>query len=88
MAYFTVKAENFIYFLKECEQRKKFAYLNNSEKLANLQFILTYITDTVEFNLFSKENSKILISPIVKEILMKIILKKKMMNNVNINLFI
>ena len=54
-AYTVIKSENFIYFLKECEWQKKFGHLNFSEKIANIQFILNHIAETVEFDIFPKD---------------------------------
>ena len=36
-AYVVVKSENFIYFLKDCEWRKKTSHLNLNDKIRNLQ---------------------------------------------------
>lgn len=54
-AYVEVKADNFIYFLKDWEYRKKIVYLKDSEKIADIQFILNHISTTAGYNLFIKE---------------------------------
>ena len=38
-----VKSENFIYFLKECEWRKKTANLNNNKKMEEMMFLFNHI---------------------------------------------
>ena len=52
--YISVKSENFIYFAKECEWRKKNNHLNNMEKISEIIFILNHIANTVQFELFDK----------------------------------
>ena len=54
--YVSVKSENFIYFAKECEWRKKNNHLNNMEKISEIIFILNHIADTVQFDLFDKDD--------------------------------
>ena len=54
--YVSVKSENFIYFAKESEWRKKTSHLNNMEKIANIIFILNHIADNVQFELFDKSD--------------------------------
>ena len=54
-AYVAVKSENFIYFLKECEWRKKNSHLNFNDKIRNLQEIFIHISMTVENDLFTKD---------------------------------
>ena len=39
--------------------RKKTANLNNSEKIADIQFILNHIFNSVETNLFSKDEIEV-----------------------------
>ncbi len=41
--YIAVKSENFIYFLKECEWRKKTANLNNNKKIEEIIFLINHI---------------------------------------------
>ena len=41
--YVAVKSENFIYFLKECEWRKKTANLNNNKKMEEMMFLFNHI---------------------------------------------
>lgn len=53
--YEAVKPENFILFVKECEFRKKISHLNSYGNVKKLMKIFNHIKDTVEFNLFSKE---------------------------------
>ena len=47
--YVSVKSENFIYFVKECKWMKKYANLDSSQKLAELQYIFIHISNIVEF---------------------------------------
>ena len=54
--YVSVKSENFIYFAKEYEWRKKNNHLNNMEKISEIIFILNHIADTVQFELFDKSD--------------------------------
>ena len=52
--YVSVKSNNFIYFLKECEWRKKIANLKYNPKLDEIKFIFNHTAETVEFNLYEK----------------------------------
>ena len=52
--YVSVKSDNFIYFAKECEYRKKTNHLPNHEKIEKLISILEHISKTVQFELFDK----------------------------------
>ena len=45
-----VKSEDFIYFLKEMEWRKKTSLLSNKDKLKNLKFIFNYIVNNCNNN--------------------------------------
>ena len=54
--YVSVKSENFIYFAKECEWLKKNNHLTNMEKISEIIFILNHIADTVQFELFDKDD--------------------------------
>ena len=53
--YVSVKSCNFIFFAKEAEWRKKTSNLSNDKKLDNIKFIFNHISNTVERDLFSKE---------------------------------
>ena len=52
--YVSIKSDNFIYFLKECQCRKKIANLNNNQKLDEIKFLFNHKAETVEFNLYKK----------------------------------
>jgi len=53
--YVSVKSCNFIYFAKEAEMRKKTSNLSIDKKLDNIKFIFNHISNTVEWDLFTKE---------------------------------
>ena len=54
--YVSVKSDNFIYFAKESEYRKKISHLTNHEKIDKLISILEHISKTVQFELFNKSD--------------------------------
>ena len=53
--YNAVKPDNFIYFLKEMEWRKKVSKFSNAQKINNLIMIFNHIASTTEYNLLDKE---------------------------------
>ena len=53
--YIAVKPNNFIYFAKEVEWRKKISNKSNNEKLNNLMDIFNHIANTTNSELFEKE---------------------------------
>ena len=53
--YVAVKPDNFIYFAKEVEWRKKVSQKSNANKLKNLQEIFIHISNSINCELFEKE---------------------------------
>ena len=54
--YASVRSENFVYLIKECEWLIKNKDLNNNQKLNEIKDILNHIVGTVQFKLLEKED--------------------------------